>query len=263
MIVLNRALTISLILLAVFVAGCSQPIDPIDVPAELILVGSTVEGDVRIDAYAKEALHVGYNNISYKITHPGASTDDIHLHITPICKMGSDERSCPCTAPSETPNEHGLYECAIIFTSASDTAWTIRATVHNETADIITHVLVPVRVAVGDEVKTVDFPDGSGMVVTVMSHPDWHVGMNDVSLLVHASPDGVNYATVDSADVKLTPSMPSMGHGSSGNIDPKPQGMGLYKGAVNLIMSGEWALDVHVNTNVSTQQTVRFMILVP
>jgi len=50
------------------------------------------------------------------------------------------------------------------------------------------------------------------------------------------------------ADATLTAevSMPSMGHGSPGNVPPTSRGGGFYAGQINQTMLGDWRLHVTI-----------------
>ena len=49
---------------------------------------------------------------------------------------------------------------------------------------------------------------------------------------------------LDDLTLQITPEMPSMGHGSPGNVNPTPQGNGHYLGTVNFTMAGPWTVTV-------------------
>lgn len=65
------------------------------------------------------------------------------------------------------------------------------------------------------------------------------VGKNPFAVKVTRHGDG---QPVTDLVVSVVPDMPSMGHGSSGNIDPTHVGDGRYEGSVNLTMPGEWRI---------------------
>jgi hypothetical protein len=90
----------------------------------------------------------------------------------------------------------------------------------------------------------------------------WKVGMNDAEFMVHTTSDGFVFTPKTDLTTYLTPTMPSMGHGSSGNVDPIHKLNGMYTGKVNLTMTGDWDLEFGWMVNDSPFK-VNFPILVP
>ena len=60
------------------------------------------------------------------------------------------------------------------------------------------------------------------------------------------NPKGIDGAGhhLDDLTLEITPEMPTMGHGSPGNVNPTPQGNGHYLGTVNFTMAGPWTVTV-------------------
>ena len=58
----------------------------------------------------------------------------------------------------------------------------------------------------------------------------------------------------------MTPTMPSMGHGSPNNENPSHLEKGHYMGKVNFSMSGDWKLDLSIsgseNLTISTEYDI-------
>ncbi len=75
-----------------------------------------------------------------------------------------------------------------------------------------------------------------------------HVGSNEVTVSAHRAADMMKMSWLPVTDLTFaaTPEMPSMGHGSSGNVAPTHVGGGLYTGTVNLSMSGDWVVHLDV-----------------
>ncbi|KXX71026.1 FixH family protein [Flammeovirga sp. SJP92] len=55
------------------------------------------------------------------------------------------------------------------------------------------------------------------------------------------------YEPLNALTIKSTPHMPSMGHGSSNNTDPKYVSEGKYMGTANFTMTGDWQLLLNVS----------------
>ena len=66
------------------------------------------------------------------------------------------------------------------------------------------------------------------------------VGKNPFTVTVHQKADmmGMSWAALDDLVVTATPDMPSMGHGSTGNVEPVHVAALRYAGSVNITMLG-------------------------
>ena len=80
----------------------------------------------------------------------------------------------------------------------------------------------------------------AGAILQLVAHEPLHTGYNAV--MVHAT--GEDGQPLDDLTLEITPEMPTMGHGSPGNVNPTPQGNGHYLGTVNFTMSGPWTVTV-------------------
>lgn len=260
----SRLLSLAfLVVIGISITACTSSTDPIDQPAAKTLIASAVKDDLRLEVYADRALVAGYNDVFFKVYHNGVLDRNAHLHMTPMMYMGSHDHSCPSVAPASTPDADGFYEAAVIFTMPSDTMWFLNMEVHNTEHSTETELSLRVPVGSGNTVNVLKSGTTGTMVVTMLPPSKWKEGMNNVTFLLHTTEDGLNFVAVDNATLTLTPSMPSMGHGSHGNVDPKPVGSGWYQGAVNLIMRGEWALDLATMQGDGMPWTTRFWIMVP
>ena len=80
----------------------------------------------------------------------------------------------------------------------------------------------------------------AGVNLQLVAHEPLHTGYNAV--MVHAT--GADGQPLDDLTLEITPEMPTMGHGSPGNVNPTPQGNGHYLGTVNFTMAGPWTVTV-------------------
>jgi hypothetical protein len=67
-------------------------------------------------------------------------------------------------------------------------------------------------------------------------------GSNPVTVALHAMPvAGGSALPVTDASIRVEPWMPSMGHGSTGSVDPAPGPTpGVYAGSLSFSMPGDW-----------------------
>ncbi len=207
-------------------------------------------GDLTVELLTTGPLTVGQNRVFYRVTKAGKPAPHAHLKQRPVMHMKSMTHSCPLKNPSHEPNAAGLFEGLIVFTMAtmSEEHWTLSADVALESGE------TPVKVdfgavAVADSpLKKVVTRDGKKIVLTLGFPNASKVGANDVVVTAHQATDPtmMSFATVDDLDVSATPEMPSMGHGSNGNVKPTRGEDGLYRGKVVFSMPGDWVVHLGV-----------------
>jgi hypothetical protein len=250
-------------LTALSLIGCTNAteVETIDTQLPAFLLGEAMDNGLRVELLAHSVLSVRYCDVYVRLVRNGRSIKDAHVSIEPVMDMGMMQHSAPCVAPEEDPDANGLFKGSVMFLmSGTKEQWKLRIHVHDHTSDTEHSVDIPVDVAAGTGVKVLK--NGTNYtVVTLLDHP-WSVGINTVDIMVHASSDGMTFTPVADAYLAAIPTMPSMGHGSHGNVDPTAIGNGLYRGKVNLTMTGEWDIEVrHVENDVS-KFSVHFPILV-
>ena len=69
-------------------------------------------------------------------------------------------------------------------------------------------------------------------------------GKQPFEVLAFRKQDMSTETPLDDLTLQITPEMPTMGHGSPGNVNPTSQGNGHYLGTVNFTMSGPWTVTV-------------------
>ncbi len=86
-----------------------------------------------------------------------------------------------------------------------------------------------------------------------------HVGMNTVLIRVVQLPQKT---TVETVIWKIDPTMPSMGHGSPGNVHPVHHGNGWYRGTCNFTMTGDWDIALTRMDHDTIVHTTHFPVVV-
>ena len=81
------------------------------------------------------------------------------------------------------------------------------------------------------------------------------VGLNTFVLTVHKK-SMHGFMPQTTLTVGVEPEMPTMGHGSSGNVAPVHVANGNYAGTVNLTMPGLWTIDFTLGELGSVQYTL-------
>lgn len=201
---------------------------------------------LTVTLLATRPLSVGLNAVFYEIVRNGAPVTRATVAQRPVMNMTSMKHSCPLVDPPAEANAHGRFEGQLVFTmpSSEDETWdlSLEVTLPGET---VPSTVTFERLAVADSRarKSVTL-DGVMHVVTLTFDGQPKVGKNKYSVTVHRPETAEKMRFLPAVDLALvgTPEMPSMGHGSSGNVNPVHVRGGVYQGTVNFSMLGDWVL---------------------
>jgi len=94
--------------------------------------------------------------------------------------------------------------------------------------------------------------DSKGYFVSLVEPMNPEVGANHFEVVIHKRESMMSWPTVENFMVEIEPVMPSMGHGSPGNINPVHTEMGHYVGEVNFTMTGYWMVNMTIKDENST-----------
>lgn len=224
------------------------------------LIASGTVGTLTVELYADTTLIAGYNPVFVRATLDGKPIEG-YVTIGTTMDMGTMTHSCPIVQPNQTPDSAGLFHGAIVFTMPGTASeWMVHVNVVNAITETTTTVNVGVDVSGSSLVKTVK--TGSEKTIIALLPQSWKVGKNDIEFAIFRGTDPL-YPTLDSATITMVPSMPSMGHGSYGNISPVQLENKRYRGVVNYSMTGDWLIDLSVNDKDGNTVTTAFNVTVP
>ncbi|GMV54050.1 MAG: hypothetical protein D8M52_04325 [Chlorobi bacterium] len=248
------------------IAGCSsnptQPVTPDQISK--MLIASRSSGGYKVELYADSALSVGYNVLFIRTHYQGNVLHNAGVTINPDMDMGMYHHSCPVEQPSSSvAGDSGLYSCASVFTMPSDSAWIINVTVEDPDRGNTVQVTLPITVKPAKRVYTFRDTTAGIMYVASVVHKKPVVGMNDISFLLHSTTDKFVFIPVNNATIVFDPSMPSMGHGSYGNVQPGTPVNGWYSGRVNYSMSGDWLVTASITLPSGLFAQAPFPVYVP
>lgn len=102
--------------------------------------------------------------------------------------------------------------------------------------------------------KQIALDDGSTLELDLRTPQQLAPGKHDCVLRATIERDSQREPATD-LHLQIDPQMPSMGHGSPGNVHPVHEGDGVYRGRVNFTMSGYWIVHVTVSRTHSGAQT--------
>ncbi len=232
-------------------------------PAEgLILLGESTIQNTRVSLYTDKALQVGYNHFYIKLTDTATDklVEEAHITISTLMDMGQMQHASPYENPPGDEAEHGLFPCAANFIMAG--TWELGIQVQNHLNNDQGEVRFNLDVAAGSLLKSVVGTDSLTYYITLVAPDTPQVGMNDFEITVHYKESMMSFPAVEDLTVEMTPTMPSMGHGSPNNVNPAHQHAGHYRGQVNFTMTGDWRVDLNFSRADSLMHT-SFDINVP
>lgn len=230
-------------------SGCSNPTNPTPAPdSNRILIAEQEKDGYKISVYSlTQRLTMGYNQVFAVISKDDNVVRKARVTFSTHMDMGSPgmAHGCPIDQPvSENADQYGAFGGALIFVMASETAWTLTVKAEGmDGADVEANLTVPVGMT--SNLKVVKVGD-KRVVISLIPPAKWSVGMNDAVFRLHTKDQAFVFPELNGATMVIDPEMPSMGHGSPGNVNPVEHPQGWYSGKVNLTMSGEWVINVNV-----------------
>lgn len=207
--------------------------------------------------YADESsLVAGYTRLYTQITDSnGDEVSNATVSYTPMMDMGTMQHSAPVIQPTYNSTT-GTYDGAVVFQMSSTAGtWTLNVSVDGNVASFGLTINEPSTKVVGVYQGT----DGISYIVSFVRPITWQTGMNDFSIMLHKMESMMSFPAVTDMEIAFTPEMMSMGHGSSGNIDPVHIADGMYSGTVNLSMAGDWRFHLELINNGTTIHSDAFL----
>lgn len=110
-----------------------------------------------------------------------------------------------------------------------------------------------------DDLVLIGKDTASSLEISVYLDAAPHVGMNALRVRIISLPSGT---AMTSATLRVDPTMPSMGHGSPGNVHPVHHDAGWYQGTCNFTMTGDWDLALRQMDHDTAIHTIHFPVLV-
>ncbi|MCC6807207.1 MAG: FixH family protein [Deltaproteobacteria bacterium] len=263
---MRASTTVISLILSLLVGACGPRSGPAPGPRLSALAAQATEA-LSFELLSDAPLSVGLNRVYLRVTESatGALRSDLAPTLVPIMSMSSGkEHSAPVVGELELVDE-GLYSSRLVLSMASGEmgSWRVRVDVpQGEGRDAITVELKDLEVAASNRVKSfsVEAPMGMTQKHLVAMHFATApvVGLNEVTFTVHRMDGMMTFTPVTDLKIEMVPEMPTMGHGSSGNVTPISQGDGTYVGTVSFSMTGEWLTTLTFSRGGATLGTVAF-----
>jgi copper chaperone NosL len=225
-------------------AGVEQPqaLEPVS------LGEATVEG-YQVQLLSAAPLHAGYNSVTVALTGgDGQPVADAQVTLLPFMDMvdgrhhGSGVQGPVQTAP-------GVYDGALIFSMPGGPdlgSWQVTTAFTDTAKGGSGSVAIPVEVTASKLHGSFVGPEEMKIFLSVVQPATPVVGRQPFEVYAMQKRGMFDWPTLDNLTLEVTPEMPTMGHGSPGNVNPVFQGDGRYLGTVNFSMSGTWTVLVVV-----------------
>jgi YtkA-like len=253
-------ITLTLIFAITILIGCKKDAD---VPATIDpLSGLTkleeayVPGAAtKIQIWGTKNFYAGYNKLTVVLYDSVNSTQKVtraHVEFSPMMTMPGMQHGGPVENPDSVATNN-VFTGAIIFPMATMNGgtWQLPVHVHNHVIDKEGDVSFNITVDQPTQSIITNFTssaDSTQLFLAVVQPFTPKVGLNDVEFAIYEKLGMFTWPAADSTySISLDPEMPSMGHGSTGNVNATYTSPGHYKGKVDYSMTGAWQLNVTVN----------------
>jgi hypothetical protein len=253
MFLINKCGIIFSVCASLFLFSCKKNGDTPEVNNNLFKVGEAYAASIKVVLYADDSLHAGYNNLYvslYDSANAGQKITDASVTFSPemSMNMGAMKHGCPFENPVKSTND--LFAGAVAFTMASSNmgSWSLKVQVtdntHSKSGEVGFNLSVGTSVNAG--IKNIKLPDATQLTIAVVQPQNPKVGANDFELAVYKKQTSYIFIPATEYTFSAEPEMPSMGHGSPGNVNPALISPGHYKGLVNYTMTGDWRINLTV-----------------
>jgi hypothetical protein len=201
----------------------------------------------QVQLLSPASLHAGYNPVAVVLTGAdGQPVDGAQVVLTPFMDM-VDGRHHGSGVQGPAPAEAGHYDGALIFSMPGGPDlgnWQVTAAFTDTAKGVSGSAPFPIDVTASKLHGSFMGPDETKVFISAVQPVSPTVGRQPFEVYVMEKRGMFDWPTLDDLTLEITPEMPTMGHGSPGNVNPTSQGNGHYLGTVNFTMSGPWTVTV-------------------
>ena len=202
-------------------------------------IANKTSGDYTFELVSEDTeLKEGHNVFYIRATDNSGNSIAKDITVNLMMDMGMMMHSTPFMSEVVTLNEKEYIKVDATFIMAS-AGGTWFVTFKSETMNIDERIDYTVT-ATGN-VKRFIF-DEKSYFVTLRSLDSPKVGINDFIVSIHTRESMMIHPAVTDLTTEVEMLMPSMGHGSDGNVSPVHTENGVYAGKVNFNMTGDWQI---------------------
>jgi hypothetical protein len=261
---------------SVTLVGCNKdddddsPAPVVNNPVEgkmLIFEETSSEADVDVKVYADEALFVGYNRMYVMLYEAGTKNvvEKAEVMFMPdMTMMSGMNHGCPVENPMDMEPKDGLFEGAIVFVmpSAGNGSWNLKVMVKNNGMEGSVESEVIIAAPTTPKMYSFISPTTSEKIFVSLVEPmNPEVGVNDFEVCIHKKMGMMDWPAATNMMVEIEPEMPTMGHGSPGNVNPVHTANGHYVGAVNFTMTGMWYVNMTIKEGTDVLDDMNYFEL--
>lgn len=257
-----------LLIPVILISSCSKKDQPVKDPTAgltKIAEGYAPGAATKVAVFTKEpTITTGYTRfyIALYDSVTGKIVEDAHIKLTPMMDMGTMMHSAPYENPESEEAVNQLFPCNVTFIMSSmGGSWTLKINVHNHVSNKEGEITIPITVVDPVKAKQKSFiaqHNGAKYFISLIEPSKPKVGINDMEIAIYKKVSMMSWPADSSLSVTLTPTMPTMGHGSPNNVDPVHKGKGHYKGKVNFTMTGLWRLNLDFMAGSAVADTTQF-----
>jgi len=232
---------------------------------EPIELANVVRSGIRVQLFAPDTLQTGLTTMLVQLTDSasGKTLETASVQIQPVLRLALRDTPAPLQAASTAAVKNSgaaRFPCDVLLLERGNYEFLVRFSVQGKTDSV--SVLAPVRESW--RVVKAQGSDGKEYMLTFAEPQRPRVGVQDFSVFVHRleASNNASYAPVSGLWLEHEPTMPSMGHGSEGNVAPVYRANGRYDGKISFNMTGDWRIDIAAKQgNTTLLETFFFFIL--
>lgn len=229
-----------------------------------ITEGYALGAGVLVELWADESLFTGYNHV-YAVLYDSTDGDLITsagVTFDPLMTMSTSmQHTCPVVNPDDTAVDD-LFAGAIFFIMPSTGGtWSMDIDITLASGKTGTASFDELTVTEPDDAHMTSFTtDNSESIFVTYDFPNgMAVGTNDFDVFIYEKESATVFSPVDVYTITADPEMPSMGHGSSNNVDPTYSDTDqCYEGEINFTMTGDWTINLDLTRTDDEDRTVSF-----
>ncbi|MEN7546900.1 FixH family protein [Rapidithrix thailandica] len=208
--------------------------------------GYALGAATKVEIYTQESPFVGFNKFFIALFDSASEnvSQEAEIELMPMMQMSQMSHSAPFVNPVFHQETH-LYAGAVVFIMPSGEMgkWTLGLKVKNKGKTGMTSFHMEVEEPETERVYS--FMNGEEKIFVSLVSPDApETGVNDFAVAIHKRVGMMDFPAVTDYQVKITPEMPTMGHGSPNNVHPVHMENGIYQGKVNFTMTGLWRIHI-------------------
>ena len=231
------------------------PVNPGDPLNSYTLVGAGEAGmsGYMVELYAQVDPFVGYNRMVVRVKENGTMNeiDDAVVTFDPVMDMmGLGDHGTPVEQPVYNEALRGYAGTAtFVMPSGMMGTWTFRVKISlpgvkdDYTAEITVNVILPAEERLYSFLSETD---SASIWVALVDPVTPEIGFNDFEVVIYEMEDEMTWPAIGGLQIEIEPIMPSMSHGSPGNVNPTFLDAGHYLGKVNFTMPGWWRVYIDI-----------------